>query len=65
MIQKENLTEKFDLIVIDECHKLGAESFGNVLTVFSSARYVFGLSATPDRPDEKHMIYFSYFDKQV
>ncbi len=37
------------LLIIDECHRAGAPSFSRVLA--TSARFILGLSATPDRED--------------
>ena len=47
-------SEYFDLILIDECHKLGAKGYNNILMLFGKAKFMIGLSATPDRQDKKH-----------
>ncbi len=57
--------DDFDLIIVDECHKLGANSFNNILMIYGKSKYIFGLSATPDRSDKKHTIYFPYFDNII
>lgn len=46
---------RFDMIVIDEVHHLPAETFYKVSSGFS-CRYVYGLSATPDRADGTDMM---------
>ena len=42
------LTEKFGLIIVDECHHIPAETFRNTIGKFNS-RYLYGLTATPFR----------------
>jgi len=42
--------DKFGLILVDECHHLPAETFTKVVSAFS-ARYRYGLTATPYRDD--------------
>lgn len=46
------LTWSFGLIVVDECHHLGAPTFYGVLQKFAPA-YFLGLTATPQRMDGK------------
>ena len=41
--------DSFDLVIVDECHKLGANGFLQLLDIFSKSRYMLALSATPDR----------------
>ena len=53
----------FNLIIIDECHKLGAEKFSQVLNIWGDSRYFLGISATPDRNDKREKIYYKYFDE--
>lgn len=53
LANKENLKEFLDdygLIIIDEAHHIAAESFESVIKEASS-RYLYGLSATPERKD--------------
>lgn len=52
--ERANLPQ-FDMIVIDEVHHLPAETFFTVSASFS-CRYVYGLSATPDRKDGTDMM---------
>ena len=42
-------SEYFDLVLIDECHKLGAMGFNKFLRIFGKSKFMIGLSATPDR----------------
>ncbi len=54
---KAYLSDKFGLILCDECHHLPAESFFKVLGLFG-AKNRYGLSATPNRRDGlEEMIY--------
>jgi len=46
---------KYGLVIIDECHHLPAVSFERVLSVVK-ARYIVGLTATPQRRDGHHPI---------
>ena len=47
----------FDLIIVDECHHVGAVSFDAILKS-AKARYVLGLTATPIRRDGQQAIIF-------
>lgn len=60
-----SIMNDYDLVIIDECHKLGADSFIKTLDVFSSSRFILALSGTPDRCDKKHNMYFNYFDNMI
>jgi superfamily II DNA or RNA helicase len=53
------LFKQFGLVIIDECHHIGAKQFSRCLnkTVF---KYTMGLSATPNRPDGMAKI-FKYY----
>lgn len=44
------LTSRFGHLVVDECHRVPASLFSDVVTAFSS-RFLLGLSATPYRRD--------------
>jgi len=46
--------ERFDLIMVDEAHHSPATTYKRVLDYFASAK-VLGVTATPDRADEKAM----------
>ena len=57
---KQNLTELLDVygqIIVDECHHVSAVSFEHVIK-HARARYVVGLTATPQRQDGRHPIIF-------
>lgn len=53
------LTNAFGLVVFDEVHRLGAETFSTVASLFNS-KLRLGLSATPDRSDGKEVIFYSH-----
>lgn len=42
--------EEFDIIVIDEVHRAGAESYQRIMNYFSPKLWL-GMTASPDRPD--------------
>lgn len=44
--------DRFDMVIVDECHHSASKTYRRVLDYFAEAKYV-GLSATPDRHDEK------------
>ncbi len=50
----KNLSEKFGIIIVDECHHMPAKMFRNLITNFNPY-YLYGLTATPERKfnDEK------------
>lgn len=52
----------FDLIVIDEVHHAGADTYRRIMDYFCPKLW-FGMTATPDRPDE-HDIY-ELFDHNI
>lgn len=45
----QNNIGKFDLLIVDECHKLGADNFRYILENWGDTSFILGLSATPDR----------------
>lgn len=47
----------YGMIIVDECHHVSSVSFENVLKK-APARYVYGLTATPQRKDGHHPIIF-------
>lgn len=47
--------KSFDVVVFDECHRLPAEQFSTVASLFP-ARIRLGLSATPERADGKDKV---------
>lgn len=50
LIKKPPPHDTFGLVIFDECHHVPASTFIKVTNLFS-AKYVYGLSATPQRPD--------------
>jgi superfamily II DNA or RNA helicase len=52
-IHAETLGNRYGLIIFDECHHLPTD-FNRVSAEFSIAPYRLGLTATPERADERH-----------
>ena len=50
----------YGMIIIDECHHVPAFSVEQILKE-APAKYIYGLTATPVRPDGHHPILFFYF----
>ena len=62
----KNLVRGYDLVVVDECHHLGSDRYGRVLTTVmkeKAARFL-GLTATPVRDVDKFDV-SAYFDSRV
>lgn len=55
----ENLSEKFGLILVDECHHLPAKMFRDVITKFNPY-YLYGFTATPKRKNNDEKLIFFY-----
>ena len=51
------LVKDYGMVIVDECHHIGAFSFEQILDEVN-AKYVYGLSATPYREDGHHPIIF-------
>lgn len=51
--------KNYGMIIVDECHHIPAFSFEQILKN-ATAKYVYGLTATPSRPDGHHPIIFFY-----
>ena len=51
--------KNYGMIIVDECHHVPAFSFEQILKS-STSKYIYGLTATPDRPDGHHPIIFFY-----
>jgi superfamily II DNA or RNA helicase len=51
--------KNYGMIIVDECHHVPAFSFEQILKN-ATAKYVYGLTATPSRPDGHHPIIFFY-----
>ncbi len=54
-----NLTNKFGMIIVDECHHLPAKSFRNIISKFKSF-YLYGLTATPKRKYNDEELIYNY-----
>ncbi len=57
--KKRNLAKNYGMVIVDECHHVPAVSFEQVLK-YVSAKYIYGLTATPMRSDGHHPIIFFY-----
>ena len=53
----KELVKDYGMVIVDECHHISAVTFERVMKEVS-ARYVYGLSATPTRQDGHHPIVF-------
>jgi superfamily II DNA or RNA helicase len=60
---KRQLTDKlkgYDLIMLDECHRVGADGFQEAFKLFKgcigSSTHLIGVTATPDRLDEADIV---------
>jgi superfamily II DNA or RNA helicase len=53
----QDFVKDYGMVIVDECHHVPASSFEAVLKTVS-ARYVYGLTATPMREDGHHAILF-------
>ncbi|WP_242972013.1 TOTE conflict system archaeo-eukaryotic primase domain-containing protein [Haloimpatiens massiliensis] len=53
----KSLINQYGLVLVDECHHISASNFNRILS-YASARYVYGLTATPIRKDGHHPIIF-------
>lgn len=51
------LVKDYGMVIVDECHHVSALSFERVLQEVT-ARYVYGLTATPNRQDVHHPIIY-------
>ena len=57
-VVKESV-KNYGMIIIDECHHVPAITFEQILKN-APAKYIYGLTATPARPDGHHPIIFFY-----
>ena len=51
--------KNYGMIIVDECHHVPAVTFEQILK-HATAKYIYGLTATPSRPDGHHPIIFFY-----
>lgn len=54
--------KKFDLVVIDEVHRVGAESYSKIMAHLQPDFWL-GMTASPDRPDGKDI--YKIFDNNI
>jgi superfamily II DNA or RNA helicase len=53
--EAKNIVKDYGMIIVDECHHVAAFTFEKILKA-ATARYVYGLTATPTRQDGHHPI---------
>ncbi|NDY71467.1 helicase [Desulfobacter hydrogenophilus] len=51
--------QNYGMVLVDECHHVPAVTFEQILKK-TTAKYIYGLTATPARPDGHHPIIFFY-----
>lgn len=56
--------EAFGLIISDECHRIGAQTWSDIIPRFT-ARWRVGLTATPRRKDDAEMVFFKHIGPVV
>ena len=59
MGEVKDFVKDYGMVIVDECHHVSAFSFESILKNVS-ARYVYGLTATPTRKDGHHPIIFMH-----
>ena len=55
----KKISDKFGLIIVDECHHMPAKMFRDVITQFNP-HYLYGLTATPKRKHNDEKLIFIY-----
>ncbi len=55
--------DDFDYVLIDEAHHSGANNYRSVIDYFSEARFMLGMTATPERTDSFDI--FALFDHNI
>nr|WP_319495302.1 DEAD/DEAH box helicase family protein [uncultured Desulfobacter sp.] len=55
----KDVVKNYGMILVDECHHVPAVTFEQILKK-ATAKYIYGLTATPARPDGHHPIIFFY-----
>ena len=51
----KEIVKNYGMVIVDECHHVSAFSFEQILKTVK-AKYVYGLTATPERQDGRHPI---------
>ncbi len=59
MTDFKDISDKFGIIIVDECHYMPARMFRNVITKFNFY-YLYGLTATPERKNNDENLIFIY-----
>lgn len=59
MADFKDISDKFGMIIVDECHHMPARMFRNVITKFNPY-YLYGLTATPERKNNDEELIFIY-----
>lgn len=60
----KDLTQRIGYIIVDECHRVPAETFRQVVSRFPT-RYMLGLTATPTRKDGLTKLLYAYMGEKV
>lgn len=60
----EEISDKFGVIIVDECHHMPAKLFRNVITKFNPF-YLYGLTATPERKNNDTKLIYVYLGKTL
>lgn len=55
----EEMYSSFGMIISDECHRIGAQTWADIIPRFS-ARWRMGLTATPRRKDDAENVFFHH-----
>jgi superfamily II DNA or RNA helicase len=53
----DEIVKNYGMVIVDECHHASSVSFEKVLSTVN-AKYVYGLTATPNRQDGQHPVVF-------
>jgi len=54
-----DLTDKFGLVIVDECHHMPAKMFRNIITKLNPY-YLYGFTATPERKNNDEKLIYIY-----
>lgn len=60
----EEFRNNFGLVIIDECHKLGATEFSKAISKYP-AKYRIGLSASMDRKDGTSTVFYLHLGRNI
>ncbi|MDT0645166.1 DEAD/DEAH box helicase [Zunongwangia sp. F260] len=62
--EKEEFTQAFGILIIDECHHIPAKTYRNTISKFSSY-YQYGFTATPFRKGNDEKLIFVYLGENI